>query len=169
MATPNNLTFASFGLSLLASFLFLSSHPFWGGLMAQIASIIDGCDGEVARLKRMSSTKGAVIDTVLDRYADMILVSAMAFAYGVTTTSMLALFVASTGVIIFSYVWHHTGVRIPYAGRDVRLFTVMLGGILSSLINKFLLITLFVVGLLGHCGAVASLKQFIRNHRDQRP
>ena len=44
-----------------------------GGLIAQFASIIDGCDGENARLKFLKSDFGGWFDAVLDRYADALL------------------------------------------------------------------------------------------------
>ncbi len=42
-------------------------------MVAQVASIIDGCDGEIARLKRLESDFGAWFDAVLERYADAFL------------------------------------------------------------------------------------------------
>ncbi len=44
-----------------------------GGVVAQVTSIIDGCDGEIARLKRLESDFGAWSDAVLDRDADAFL------------------------------------------------------------------------------------------------
>ncbi len=74
--TPNQITLGSFALSFVAAFLM--ALPGWGalaagGILAQVASIIDGCDGEVARLKYMKSAFGGWLDAVLDRYADGLL------------------------------------------------------------------------------------------------
>ena len=44
-----------------------------GGLLAQLASVVDGCDGEVARLKFHESAYGGWFGAVLDRYADAFL------------------------------------------------------------------------------------------------
>ena len=71
--TPNQITVASFLLGLLgASLLALADSSWWiaGGLLIQFASILDGCDGEIARLKKNASARGAWLDTMLDRYAD---------------------------------------------------------------------------------------------------
>ncbi len=45
-----------------------------GGLLVQLSSIIDGCDGEVARLKLIESKYGGWFDAVMDRYADAIII-----------------------------------------------------------------------------------------------
>ena len=75
--TPNQISVVSFLLCLVAAWLF--SLPRYmtlalGGLIAQFASIIDGCDGEIARLKFLKSDFGGWFDAVLDRYADAMLV-----------------------------------------------------------------------------------------------
>ena len=75
--TPNQISVVSFLLCLVAAWLFSLRGPMTlalGGLIAQFASIIDGCDGEIARLKFLKSDFGGWFDAVLDRYADAMLV-----------------------------------------------------------------------------------------------
>jgi len=72
--TPNHITLVSFFMGLLGAVGLAGTDPlFWiaGGILIQIASIVDGCDGEVARIKLLQSPQGAWLDTVLDRYSDM--------------------------------------------------------------------------------------------------
>ena len=71
--TPNLISIFSFVLSLVSATLFaVGGYPtlLAGGFLAQFASIIDGCDGEVARLKYLESDFGGWFDAVLDRYSD---------------------------------------------------------------------------------------------------
>jgi CDP-L-myo-inositol myo-inositolphosphotransferase len=74
--TPKQISFFSFVLSIIAAGLFAQGN-YWllalGGIIAQFASIIDGSDGEVARVKYLSSDYGGWFDAVLDRYADAFL------------------------------------------------------------------------------------------------
>ena len=57
--SPNVITSISFILSIISAFFFMS-HAFFpysyaiGGIIAQISSVIDGVDGEIARLKMLS-------------------------------------------------------------------------------------------------------------------
>lgn len=74
--TPNMLSFVTF-LTAMASAAAMASTQFVvGGLLLQFSSILDGCDGEVARLKYQSSRLGAWLDTILDD------ISTVVFAFG---------------------------------------------------------------------------------------
>ncbi len=147
--TPNAITVLSFTLAVLAALFFMPGRFIWnmmGGLLVQLASIVDGCDGEIARLKFMRSQFGGWFDTVLDRYADVavatgIIVGFARHAPG-TTTWLLGI-LAATGFVMFSYTkkeyqvqysapmpphpWYD---RVP-ASRDVRLFILFVGGLLN--------------------------------------
>ena len=70
--TPNQISMVSFLFCLVAAWLFAAGGYLalaLGGLVAQFASVIDGCDGEIARLKFLKSDFGRWFDAVLDRYA----------------------------------------------------------------------------------------------------
>jgi phosphatidylglycerophosphate synthase len=63
--TPNAMTIVSLTVGLLAAPFFLSSSPISqvaGALLFLAHSILDGCDGELARLKFLESRWGAVLD-----------------------------------------------------------------------------------------------------------
>ncbi len=80
--TPNLITLFSFLLSILASGLILINNYFGllsGAVLTQLSSIIDGCDGEIARLKFESSDFGKWFDAVLDRYADAFIIIAITY------------------------------------------------------------------------------------------
>ena len=73
--TPNMISVFIPVLAILTFFLLSKGTYPWlifGGLMIQFLSIIDGCDGEIARLKFMKSFFGTWLDPILDRYVDMI-------------------------------------------------------------------------------------------------
>jgi 1L-myo-inositol 1-phosphate cytidylyltransferase / CDP-L-myo-inositol myo-inositolphosphotransferase len=146
--TPNQVSLFSFLISVAAAGLFaLGGYPalLLGGLLAQFASIVDGCDGEVARLKFQSSRYGAWFDAVLDRYADAFLLFGLTWhAYAGTATQGLVLltgFLAIIGSFMLSYtadkydglmrrrIGHGKGFRL---GRDSRVFLIFLGAILNQ-------------------------------------
>lgn len=63
--TPNQVTLLSVGIGLCAAPFFLSVHWLWqtaGALLFLVHSILDGCDGELARLKFQESRWGGIID-----------------------------------------------------------------------------------------------------------
>ncbi|HSA58148.1 MAG TPA: NTP transferase domain-containing protein [bacterium] len=67
--TPNQITWSALVVGLMSGFL-ISRGTYrdvaLGGLIFQFASIYDGCDGEIAKLKLASSKLGEWLDTVCD-------------------------------------------------------------------------------------------------------
>ena len=140
--TPNQISIFSFLLSLFAAAFFAMGeyrYLAFGGIMAQLASIIDGCDGEVARLKYLSSNFGGWFDAVLDRYADAFLLFGLTWHVYSTNLSSLVFvigFMAIIGSFMVSYTADkhdnlmknkiHNGLRI---GRDVNVFLLFLAAI----------------------------------------
>jgi len=49
------------------------SYIGWAGAMVLFAGIFDMLDGQVARMGKMSSSFGALFDSVLDRYSELVL------------------------------------------------------------------------------------------------
>lgn len=63
--TPNAMTAVSVGVGLVGAPFFLSSywgHQLIGGLLFLTHSILDGCDGELARLRFQESRWGGILD-----------------------------------------------------------------------------------------------------------
>jgi len=149
--TPNQITFLSFLTATAAAVSFAVGEPFVGGIMAQLASVLDGVDGEIARLKYLRSSFGEVFDSVLDRYADCFIVMGMVASWYNTTGHYMALAVGGVALagmpmsMLFKEKFRsvfkqqfipeiHDGLlRYIPANRDGRLFIVMLGGIFNQL------------------------------------
>ncbi len=79
--TPNQVSIGVLLISFLSAWM-VSAGEYWllalGGLTFQFASIVDGCDGEIAKLKFEGSLSGEWWDTVSDN------ISYIAFFVGVT-------------------------------------------------------------------------------------
>jgi 1L-myo-inositol 1-phosphate cytidylyltransferase / CDP-L-myo-inositol myo-inositolphosphotransferase len=108
-ASPNAVTAASFALTLVAATAVgmgsrSSVALVAGGLLVQLASVVDGCDGEVARATLCASSHGAFLDSVLDRVGDVVLLAALAGAAGAGTATWTALAAALVGCLFVPYV-----------------------------------------------------------------
>lgn len=139
--TPNQATWGAFGIAALSFASFVLGYNILGGILAQLSSIADGIDGSLARLKGMASVFGSFLDSVLDRYADALIVLGMtlwSLSYEGYPQVWLVGFLAIVGTLSVSY----TRARIDpehrlifdrglpsIASRDIRLFLIMLGGI----------------------------------------
>jgi len=63
--TPSQVTVLSIAIGLAGALFFLSTHWAWqtaGALLFLLHSIVDGCDGELARLKFQESRSGGLLD-----------------------------------------------------------------------------------------------------------
>jgi len=76
-ATPNMVTFFTLALALVTGVIIAAGGNIVGGILIQAVSVIDGVDGELARLKGMSTKFGGVLDAVTDRYADAAMLAGM--------------------------------------------------------------------------------------------
>jgi 1L-myo-inositol 1-phosphate cytidylyltransferase / CDP-L-myo-inositol myo-inositolphosphotransferase len=75
--SPDLVSVLVAALGLLAAWLLAAGEGLAGGLLAQAVSVLDGVDGELARLQIRASPRGALLDGVLDRVVDVALVGAL--------------------------------------------------------------------------------------------
>ncbi len=105
---PTAASLLAFVAALLAATLIaLGQHSpallVTGGLFVQLASILDGVDGEIARATFTRSSRGAFLDSVLDRLADISILIALAVAAGLTASVWAALVAALVGSMLTPY------------------------------------------------------------------
>ncbi|MCY3506137.1 MAG: CDP-alcohol phosphatidyltransferase family protein [Chloroflexi bacterium] len=75
--TPNGATWFTLAFSLGMGALVAVGQHVAGGIGIQLASIIDGVDGDLARLTGKTSRFGAALDAIADRYADAAILGGM--------------------------------------------------------------------------------------------
>ena len=168
--TPNQVTLIAFAVAVAAAAGFALGAPIAGALLVALASVLDGSDGEVARLTYRSSPYGAFLDAVLDRAADGILFTGVAI-YLATDADLgdllggaqvpLAVAVsgaALVGHLLVSYTTAKAGLDLGHRyhgtllgggrGRDLRLFLVTVGAVAAAVEPVALLVALAAVALL---------------------
>jgi phosphatidylglycerophosphate synthase len=72
--TPNQVTLASLGAGILSGLFFsagLYAASLAGAFLFVFAAVLDNCDGEIARAKKMRSAFGAWLDVVTDIFKDL--------------------------------------------------------------------------------------------------
>lgn len=161
--SPNAISVLSFAVVLLGAALFVLPgyiSTLLAGVLVQLGSVIDGCDGEVARLTHRMSRFGAWLDTILDRYGDLGVATGITYGAWVRYRSpwvWLGGILAMSGFLLSSYTKKEYALRYGKelrAGRlsrlikrDLRLFAIFLGAICNA--PYFALIGM---GLLSHYG-----------------
>ena len=114
--TPNFITTTGLILNIVAACIFLYAgmkgergdfyYIGWGGGIILFAGLFDMMDGQVARIGKMSSTFGALYDSVLDRYSELTVFFGICFYLinqGYIISSIVA-FIALIGSLMVSYV-----------------------------------------------------------------
>lgn len=85
--TPNQITLLSVGIGLCGALFFLSAHWLWqtvGALLFLAHSILDGCDGELARLRFQESRFGGIIDYWGDNVVHIAVFACMAIGWSLS-------------------------------------------------------------------------------------
>jgi archaetidylinositol phosphate synthase len=78
--SPNQITAIGLIVSVLAACIFYLSLQLWGGMLLLIAGFFDIIDGAVARITGKVTRWGGVLDSILDRYSDLIIIGAILLA-----------------------------------------------------------------------------------------
>ncbi len=139
--TPNQVTVFSLGITTGALAAFATGYPVAGGLLAQTGSIVDGVDGDLARLAKRGSRFGSFFDAVVDRYADALVLLGLTIWAASGTETMLP-WLAGFAALAGSFAVTYTRARVDesrrtmfdsgitsLASRDVRLLLVMVGAL----------------------------------------
>jgi len=113
--TPNAVTTIGLILNIGVAVIFVlgaeksnrgdMSYVGWGGALVLFAGLFDMLDGQVARLGNMSSRFGALYDSVLDRYSEMIMFLGICYylvSHHYFLSSLFA-FIALIGSMMVSY------------------------------------------------------------------
>jgi len=161
--TPNSFSVMAFVASVAAGFAFFRGDvPAATGLVA-VNALFDSLDGAMAREMQLASTRGDFLDHVLDRYADIFIITGI-FAGGAAPW-IVGVF-GLTGVLMSSYLGTQAqavGIGRYYGGtlgRADRLVLIVIAGILTIGIPggfagfSFLGWLLVVFGVFGHATAI---------------
>jgi len=168
---PWMVTVGSAGLGVLAGLLFALGWTFLAGLTAAFSQILDGVDGQLARLTGRESRAGAFMDSVVDRYADGALVIGLVvyLARAPIFGELWELLVLGAFALIGSSLISYSSARAESLGIDLgrptlaskgtRVTVIVLSGLLTPLWPSTPAIALFYLAL--HSNVVV-LKRLLR-------
>jgi archaetidylinositol phosphate synthase len=163
--TPDGVSIIAFAMAVVAAVAFLLATPRWyavGALAVFLNGWLDLVDGALARVEGSEAAEGDLLDHVLDRYADLIIIGALAAGIEAYAVGLLAV----TGVLMTSYMGTQiqaVGLGRAYGGligRADRLALVVAASALvalgvTSVAGVGLLWLLLVgFGVVGHLTAV---------------
>jgi 1L-myo-inositol 1-phosphate cytidylyltransferase / CDP-L-myo-inositol myo-inositolphosphotransferase len=156
--SPDVLSLVGLFLGVAAAWALSLGISFAGALLATATSIIDGVDGEIARLQQRDGPHGALLDGVLDRLTDASILAGLAvWAYhlGFGSVAVIVLSVGATAVSLLSMATKDRISALSLPPAPERVIGFMLGG----RDGRLLLIgvaALFKAPFLGLCLVVAT-------------
>jgi len=102
---PNTITFTGVLGSLMSAIFLAQGNFLVGGLIALVMGPLDAVDGTMARLRGEPSDFGAFVDSVSDRYSELLVFGGLLLHYlriGDYTLAMVV-FAAASGSVLVSY------------------------------------------------------------------
>jgi len=103
--TPNQITTFNILLGILAAAVASQGgylHFLMGGLLFQLVSIIDGCDGEVAKLNDCSTRFGSLFDTIGDNLSFVLFIVGVTLGLYQDTHADWIVWASKTSIIAFA-------------------------------------------------------------------
>ena len=100
--TPNQMSLISIAVGICGGPFFLFSRPLMqtiGALLFLAHSILDGCDGELARLKFQQSRWGGVLDFWGDNVVHTVIFGCMAIGWSLSAASIWPLWLGAAAVL----------------------------------------------------------------------
>ena len=135
---PNHLTVLGLGVSILAALSFARGRSLWGAVLLILAGLFDFFDGSLARLSGQVTPFGAFLDSVIDRYSDLVVLAGVLvlFAGSGRPTQVVLALLALIGTVMVSYTKARAqaiGVacEIGLMERPERLIVLIAGGLFN--------------------------------------
>ncbi len=153
---PHVVTVSGFFLTIIAAGLFWNGHMFLGGITLVLAGACDALDGRLARNTNRTSSFGAVLDSVVDRYSDIVVFMGLA-AFFLSPIMGAIIILAVAGSLLTAYIRARAEglgleCKIGLMQRPERVTFIAVGAVIGALIDflfgtHLLLLKLAIVGI----------------------
>lgn len=104
--TPNTMTMLGLVGNAIGAYYLARGEMLTGGLFVLLMTPIDALDGTMARLRGESSDFGAFVDSVTDRYSELVIYAGLLYHFLAHREALggLLVFGAAAGSVLVSYV-----------------------------------------------------------------
>lgn len=103
---PNTMTLLGLAGTMVGAVLLAQGYITWGGIVILIMGPVDALDGTMARLRGMAGHFGAFVDSVTDRYSELVIFAGLLVYYTRQgdTQSTIVVYAAAAGSVLVSYI-----------------------------------------------------------------
>jgi phosphatidylglycerophosphate synthase len=146
---PNQLSFLGLVGSMFAAGAFAADQRRLGALCLALAGVLDILDGALARASGQVSPFGAFLDSVLDRYSDLLVLGGLVFLFARLgrLEVVVAVLLAVIGTVMVSYTRARAEsidveCRVGFMERGERMLVLILGALLDLLVPAIWVVAL---------------------------
>jgi CDP-L-myo-inositol myo-inositolphosphotransferase len=129
--SPDLLSLAVAVLGLLTAALLAVGQQLAGAILAQATSVLDGVDGELARLQLRAGPRGAMLDGALDRFVDAAIAAGLgvwSLNQGLKPWIAVVLTAAATAASLLSMATKDRAAALGLPSAPERTLGFLLGG-----------------------------------------
>jgi CDP-diacylglycerol--glycerol-3-phosphate 3-phosphatidyltransferase len=153
---PNTMTILGLVGNAIAGVLIARGNMFWGGVLVLAMAPVDALDGTMARLRGQPTKFGAFVDSVTDRYSELVIFGGLLIYYQQLNMGleMLIVYIAAAGSVLVSYV-RARGQSLGYdtkVGLFSRLERILV--LIPSLILNVPLVGAILIAIFGNITAI---------------
>ena len=169
---PHVITFSGLALSVLAFNFYRQGHFLYAGVMVVLAGACDVLDGKLARETNKMSKFGALMDSTIDRYSEILLFLGLAvFFYGKHSHVIYLIVFAIAGSFMVSYIRARAEglgleCKVGLMQRPERITWLAIGSVLGGIIPNHgtvvIIGTIWFIAVLANVTVIQRIV-FIRN------
>jgi CDP-diacylglycerol--glycerol-3-phosphate 3-phosphatidyltransferase len=163
---PSAITLAGLVLSVLAGWAIATGHFPRGGVLLAVAGICDMIDGASARAGNRVSSRGAFLDSTVDRYSEIVVLLGALLYFLVRSPgspeilTAAVVFLAAAGSLMVSYTRARaeavgTSCEVGWVERPERVVILIVGALLGRNVFR---IALWALAILSHITALQRLR-----------
>lgn len=169
---PNTMTLLGLAGNVAGAILLSQGNMLWGGILILVMGPVDALDGTMARLRGMAGSFGAFVDSVTDRYSELIIFGGLIYYYAQQNDmlSTIAVYAAAAGSVLVSYIrsrgqslgWD---TKVGILTRAERYLVLAPALILGGVNSNIPLVGIWIIAILANVTAVQRIIDVRRQAR----
>ncbi|OGN98732.1 MAG: hypothetical protein A2Z71_06515 [Chloroflexi bacterium RBG_13_50_21] len=166
---PNTMTLLGLAGNVVGAVLIALGHLTVGGIIVLVMGLVDTLDGTMARLRGMPSEFGAFVDSVTDRYSELVIFGGLLYYYlqKEDWISVLAIYMAASGAVLVSYVRARAAsvemdTKIGFLGRFERYLVLA-----PTLILRVPMVGVWIIAIFANITAIQRILDVRRQALEQ--
>ena len=169
---PNTMTLLGVAGNVVGAILLSQGNMFWGGILILVMGPVDALDGTMARLRGMAGSFGAFVDSVSDRYSELIIFGGLIYYYAQQNDmlSSIAVYAAAAGSVLVSYIrsrgqslgWD---TKVGILTRAERYLVLAPALILGAVNSNIPLVGIWIIAVLANVTAIQRIIDVRRQAR----